>query len=53
LTEQNLFEHKRLIKELIGMVHKEEDKAFLIELDLKHTHREINEWIWNWDQVRC
>lgn len=49
LTEKNLLEHKRIIKDLIGQVHKEQDKAFLNELELKQTQSEINAWIWNWD----
>lgn len=52
VTEDNLNNHKQMIKKLIGKVHDAEDRSFISELEKKHIDDEVRSWIYEWDRIR-
>lgn len=52
VTEDNLIEHKRLIKETIGFMNKEEDEKYLMELEKKNFESDVKSIFYGWDLVR-
>eukprot|EP01022_Parablepharisma_sp_SALTPOND_P032104 TRINITY_DN828_c0_g1_i1.p3 TRINITY_DN828_c0_g1~~TRINITY_DN828_c0_g1_i1.p3 ORF type:complete len:380 (+),score=42.98 TRINITY_DN828_c0_g1_i1:1910-3049(+) len=52
LTLENLIEHKRILKVVLGTCYTEEAKRVEMEKKVKDLQAEINEWVVGWDLLR-
>eukprot|EP00347_Sterkiella_histriomuscorum_P019587 403341060 len=52
ITAENLAEHKRLIAQMIGQLHKVEDEQYFQELKLKFAETDIKDWLYEWDKIK-
>eukprot|EP00347_Sterkiella_histriomuscorum_P015818 403355569 len=52
LNEQNLIDHKIMIQKLIGEYHKLEDEHYHQSMKQKYFDKDINQLLYDWDQIR-
>ena len=52
ITTENLLEHKRIVKIVIGEYRAEQAKRVELEKKIKDLEAEISEWVLDWDSLR-
>jgi hypothetical protein len=53
VNDSNLIEHKRVIKQLIGFINREEDERYLVGLEKKNVEKDVKDIIYSWDLIRA
>ncbi|CDW84007.1 UNKNOWN [Stylonychia lemnae] len=49
---ENLAEHKRVINQMVGLLHKVEDEKYFQDFKLKYAEQDIKDWMYEWDKIK-